>query len=170
MAARPRRPTKRCSRRACPCAVGFALATTAERRYVSQSRSAGERDPTQVEEFVAVLQVGAATVDDVVDWADAIKEREASPHWSICELATRRNLYPRDVVHLLQDVPRASDRSETQHLLMQMLGDSSAEDPRRDNQVASSLFNLAMANESRIQNSRRLHGGHGTRSIWPTAA
>jgi hypothetical protein len=107
----------------------------------------GDETRTQAEAFAAALEVGAATVHDVADWADAIIEREASPHWSICELARCRNLYPPDVVHLLRDVPGASDRSETHRLLMQMLGESLAKDSRRANQIASSLYSLAMADE-----------------------
>lgn len=110
----------------------------------------------QADAFASALQVGAATVDEVVEWADAVIELEANPHWSFCELATCRNLYPPDVAHLLRDVPGTPDRAASQRIVMKMLHESLVKDPTRANQIASSLYSLAMADEIANPNLKAL--------------
>lgn len=102
---------------------------------------------TQAEAFASALQVGAVAVDDVVAWADAIIEREDHPHWAICELASCRREYPPDVVRRLRDVPGVADIATSRGLVLRILSDSLSRDPRCADQVARSLFDLAMADE-----------------------
>jgi len=97
---------------------------------------------TQAEALASALEIGAASVDDVVRWADAIIEREATPDASICELATCGRLHVPDVVHLLVDVPGVPDIEESRRLVLQMLLDSLAKGQRRADQVARSLYDL----------------------------
>jgi hypothetical protein len=102
---------------------------------------------TQAEAFACALEVGAVAVDAVVAWADAIIEREDHPHWAICELATCRHEYPPDVVRRLRDVPGVADVLASKGLVLRILYDSLTRDPRCADQVARSLYNLAMADE-----------------------
>jgi len=102
---------------------------------------------SQAEAFACALEVGVVVVDDVVAWADTIIEREDHPHWAICELATCRREYPPDVVRRLREVPGVADVAVSRRLVLQMLCDSSAREPRCASQVAHSLYNLAMAGE-----------------------
>ena len=104
----------------------------------------------QAEAFATALQIGAATVDEVVEWAIHVIQCETSPHWSFCELVTCRNLYPPDVAHLLRSVPGASDHAASQRIVIEMLHDSLEKAPARANQIASSLYSLAM--EDKIAN------------------
>jgi len=102
---------------------------------------------TQAEAFASALELGAVVVDRVVEWADAIIEREDHPHWSICELATCGREYPPDVANRLRKVPGVPDIAASKVLVLQMLRDSLTRDPRCASQIAHCLFDLATADE-----------------------
>ncbi|WP_437886370.1 hypothetical protein [Sorangium sp. So ce307] len=102
---------------------------------------------TQAEAFLIALDVGAASVDDVVNWAlDVIQEAE-HPHWSFCELALCSRKSPADLAAILRAVPGVPDGKLARLRVLEMLRDSLAERPERAEQIARSLYHLAIGEE-----------------------
>jgi hypothetical protein len=98
---------------------------------------------TQAEAFQTALQIGAASVDDVVTWARGVVAKTEHPHWSICELAICSGKYPPDLKEFLTEVPGSLDPLRARAIVIRMLSDSLREYPDRANQIAQSLYHLA---------------------------
>ena len=101
----------------------------------------------QAQVLAVALDIGAASVSDVVAWADAVIAVEEHPHWAVCELATMGASYEPDVVRALRDVPGVVDDQWVRGEVLRRLGQGLAQDRSRADRVASALFGLAMANE-----------------------
>lgn len=98
---------------------------------------------TQGEAFQTALEIGAASVDDVVTWASDIVSKTEHPHWSICELALCSGKYPPDLKEFLDEVPGSLDALHSRAMVITMLSDSLCAHPDRANQIAHSLYQLA---------------------------
>ncbi len=101
----------------------------------------------EAEVLAVALEVGAASVGDVVDWADAVIEKQEHPHWSICELATMGSSYEPDVVRALREVPGTADGVWVRSELLRRLEEELTEDASRADRIASALYRLALAYE-----------------------
>lgn len=98
---------------------------------------------TQAKAFQTALEIGAASVDDVVTWASDIVSKTDHPHWSICELALCSGKYPPDLAEFLTEVPGSLDATQARTLVIRMLAASLNAHPDRANQIAHSLYDLA---------------------------
>jgi hypothetical protein len=98
---------------------------------------------TQAEAFQTALEIGAASVDDVVTWARGVVSKTEHPHWSICELAMCSGKYPPDLKEFLTEVPGSLDALRARAIVIRMLSDSLSEHPDRADQIAQSLYHLA---------------------------
>lgn len=101
----------------------------------------------EAEVFAVALEVGAVSVGDIVEWADAVIEKQEHPHWSICELATMGASYEPDVVHALREVPGTADGVWVRSELVRRLAQGLAEDASRADRIASALYQLALAGQ-----------------------
>jgi hypothetical protein len=111
---------------------------------------------THAEAFRIGLDVGAASVDDVVRWAQEVVTETEHPHWSLCELATCGHLYPPDLRPHLQAVPGVLDPKRGRALVLGMLAQTLSAYPERADQVARALFELASGNEIEEAELRKL--------------
>lgn len=102
---------------------------------------------TQAEALRIALDVGAASVDDAVAWARAVVTEADHPHWAFCELATCSGKYPPDLHEFLAAVPGVVDESSARALVVRMLADSLDAHPERADQIAESLYQLALAGD-----------------------
>ncbi len=98
----------------------------------------------EAEVLAWALEVGAASVGDVVAWADAIIEAEEHPHWSVCELATMGARDEREVASALREVLGVVDERWVRDELPRRLARALAEDPWRADRIAQRLYMLAM--------------------------
>ena len=78
---------------------------------------------THAAAFQTALEIGAASVDDVVTWARDIVVRTEHPHWSMCELALCSGKYPPDLNEFLSEVPGSLDPRQARALVIRMLSD-----------------------------------------------
>lgn len=101
----------------------------------------------EAEVLAVALEVGAVSIEDVIEWADAVLERQEHPHWSICELATMGSSCEPDVVHTLRDVPGTADEVWVRSNLVRRLAQELAEDASSVDRVASALYRLALAEQ-----------------------
>lgn len=99
------------------------------------------------EVLAVALEIGAASVADVVAWADARIALEDHPHWSVCELATMGASYEPDVARALREVPGVVDATRVRDELVRRLARALVEDRSRADRIASALYQLALANE-----------------------
>ncbi|AUX40059.1 uncharacterized protein SOCE26_014550 [Sorangium cellulosum] len=102
---------------------------------------------TQAEAFRIALDVGAASVDDVVSWALDVVQKVDHPHWSFCELALCSRKYPPDLAAHLREVPGVPDVTLARLMVLDMLRDSLTEHPERADPIARSLYWLAIAGD-----------------------
>src|SRR5690606_6908280 len=102
---------------------------------------------SRAEALAVALEVGAAGVDDVVAWAEGVIDAEVHPHWSVCELATMSRSYEPDVIRALREVPGEPDEAWVRKEVIRQLHRGLAEDRSRADQIASVLYDLAMAEE-----------------------
>jgi len=77
----------------------------------------------QAEAFKCALEIGAASVDDVVGWARALILDVDHPHWSLCELALSSKKYAPDLTPILEAVPGRAEASHVRKLVLHMLLD-----------------------------------------------
>jgi hypothetical protein len=101
----------------------------------------------EAEVLAVALEVGAASVSDVVAWADAVIATEEHPHWSVCDLATMGASYDPEVVHALREVPGLVDQEWVRDELVRRLAQGLAEHHTRADRIASALYQLALANK-----------------------
>ncbi|WP_437963014.1 hypothetical protein WME76_48315 (plasmid) [Sorangium sp. So ce119] len=102
---------------------------------------------TRAEAFLLALDVGAASVDEVVNWALKVIQEVDHPHWSFCELALCSMKYPRDLAEYLRAVPGVPDVKLARLRVLEMLSDVLAEHPERAEQIARSLYHLAISGD-----------------------
>jgi hypothetical protein len=102
---------------------------------------------TQAEAMRIAIEIGAVSVEQVVDWARTIVAASDQPHWSICELATCPDRYPPDLNEFLLAVPGSPDLLAARAIVVRMLSDTLWANPNRADQVARSLYDLAVAGD-----------------------
>ena len=102
---------------------------------------------THAEALRIALDVGAASVDDAVAWARTVVTQSDHPHWAFCELATCSGKYPPDLHEFLGAVPGIVDEVSARALVVSMLADSLDAHPERADQIAQSLYQLALAGD-----------------------
>jgi hypothetical protein len=102
---------------------------------------------TEAEVLALAIEIGALSVADAVAWADNVIEREEHPHGSICEVAVSARKYEPDVVAALREVPGEVDEGEVKRRLVRVLSDGLERDRARADQIARSLYQLALANQ-----------------------
>lgn len=108
----------------------------------------------EAEVLAVALEIGAVSIADVVEWADARIAMEDHPHWSVCELATLGASYEPDVARALREVPGIVDETRVRDGLVRRLARSLLEDRTRADRIASALYQLALANELPDENLR----------------
>ena len=102
---------------------------------------------TQANALQTALEIGAASVDDVVAWARDVIMKTEHPHWAICELALCSGKCAPDLNEFLTEVPGSLDATQARAIVIQMLSNSLRAHPDRANQIAHSLFDLASAGD-----------------------
>jgi hypothetical protein len=93
------------------------------------------------------LEIGAVSVDDVVEWARNVILETEHPHWSFCELALCSDKYPPDLTEFLSAVPGSANPAAARALVVRILSSSLWTHPERADQIARSLYDLAMSGE-----------------------
>jgi len=111
---------------------------------------------TEAEVLARAIEIGALSVADAVKWADDVVERENHPDWSICEIAMSARKSEPDVVASLREVPGRFEEREVWRRLIRVLADGLEHDRRRADQIASSLYRLALADELPDERLRKL--------------
>jgi hypothetical protein len=122
-----------------------ACAQQVQRRYDVEQEAVSSSARNQAEALAIGLEIGATSVAEVVAWADSVITAEERPHWSVCELATMSKSYEPDVANALREVPGELDAIWVRKEVVRMLARGLAADRRRADQIASALYNLAMA-------------------------
>jgi hypothetical protein len=102
---------------------------------------------TEAEVLALAIEIGALSVTDAVAWADNVIEREEHPDGSICEVAMSARKYEPDVVAALRKVPGKLDDGEVRRRLIHVLADGLEHHRRRADQIARSLYQLALTNQ-----------------------
>ncbi len=102
---------------------------------------------TEAEVLARAIEIGALSVADAVEWADRVVEGEDHPHWTVCEVAMSGRKYEPDVVAALREVPGSVDEGEVRRGVVRILADGLERDRRRADQIARSLYQLALSDE-----------------------
>jgi hypothetical protein len=89
----------------------------------------------EAEVLAVSLEIGAVSVADVVEWADARVAIEDHPHWSVCEVATMGASYEPDVARALREVPGVVDETRVRHELVCRLARALVEDRTRGSEL-----------------------------------
>ena len=96
----------------------------------------------EAEALATALVIGAADVDEAIDWADAHIAQLDQPHWSLCEVATSRGRPLQDVLGFLQQVPGAAEQRRVMRHLMAHMARKLQRHPARVDQIATALYQL----------------------------
>lgn len=97
----------------------------------------------EAEALAIALELGLATVADVVAWADGWLARETQPHWVWSELALGASDPCDKVLGLLKEIPGALDESNARGLLLRRMHSRLTRATPRGREVAHALFQLA---------------------------
>src|SRR5262249_27851149 len=105
----------------------------------------GLRD--EAEALAGALEFGLCDVAEVIAWSDAQLLREDPLPGALCEVSLAYDRYPQDVAGLLRQCPGTPAKSNVSLLLVTLLDHRLKGDPGRAYQVASALYQMALAEE-----------------------
>lgn len=105
----------------------------------------GLRD--EAEALAEALELGVCDVAEVIAWSDAQLLREDPPLGALCEVSLAHDRYPQDVAGMLRQCPGTPAKSNVSRLLVILLDDRLKVDTGRAYQIASALYQMALAEE-----------------------
>jgi hypothetical protein len=105
----------------------------------------GLRD--EAEALAEALEFGVCDVAEAVAWSDAQLLREDAPLGALCEVSLAHDRYPQDVAGMLRQCPGTPAKSNVSRLLVTLLDDRLKGDTGRAYQIASALYQMALAEE-----------------------
>jgi hypothetical protein len=132
----------------------FKYSTPVTRRRVP----AMSRVRDEAEALAGALEIGVCDVAEVIAWSDAQILRDDAPLEVLCEVSLAQDRYPQDVADMLRRAFGTLDKSNANRLLVTLLNDRLKGDMGRANQIASALYQMALANEIEDSNLRQVAG------------
>jgi hypothetical protein len=99
------------------------------------------------DELALALELGLATVDEVIAWADARIAEMESPPYAFIEVAMARRAPTSEIAHLLRTIPGPRDPQAVAMGILGRLGRSVRSGETSARQAASLLYGMSLRDE-----------------------